>query len=359
MARPNAIQLIMGLLERWFSDVAVPCSQKDRHSEASAILSMRRQRRPSSPSPQPSPQRRGGILASQLANRRPLEFARAVLGCSLSPRERIPRPFDALCGPEPQVGPLTPALSPSEGERGNRRQLSGKPRFRSRGQGEGEENARFVKRVRQRARSPHLHPWKREASVMIATCSGDAPAMLRRAFEGYSKGIRRGFEGASKGYWGFFSFSRHLIARGGRAVSGDASCWPCRGNKGASLAASLCCNDTRQISSENTSVWSEPFDCAGDPLRGPGSRRSASGEGVGSAQELSESWGFLCNAPLFLREGTVGGALPTRIKGSLSAEPLEVSYPAQAIGTNGQLEVRLLLQWSARRACSANGQSFA
>jgi ceramide glucosyltransferase len=48
--------------------------------------------------------------------------------------ERTPRPFDALCGLEPkgQNGPLTPALSPSEGERGNRRQFSGEPRFMGR-----------------------------------------------------------------------------------------------------------------------------------------------------------------------------------------------------------------------------------
>ncbi len=52
--------------------------------------------------------------------------------------------------------------------------------------------------------------------------------------------------------------------------------------------------------------------------------------------------------------GAAGGASPTRIKGGLSrGEPLEVSYPAQAIGTNGQLEVRLLLQWSARRGRAA------
>ena len=47
-------------------------------------------------------------------------------------RERSPRHSDALSVPEPQVRPLTPALSPSEGERGNRRQLSGEPRFRGR-----------------------------------------------------------------------------------------------------------------------------------------------------------------------------------------------------------------------------------
>jgi transcription-repair coupling factor len=52
----------------------------------------------------------------------------------LTPRERTPRPSDALCAPEPQGkgGPLTPALSPSEGERENRRQVSGEPRFMGR-----------------------------------------------------------------------------------------------------------------------------------------------------------------------------------------------------------------------------------
>jgi len=48
--------------------------------------------------------------------------------------ERTPRAFDALCGSElkGQNGPLTSALSPSEGERGNRRQFSGEPRFMGR-----------------------------------------------------------------------------------------------------------------------------------------------------------------------------------------------------------------------------------
>jgi carbon starvation protein len=46
--------------------------------------------------------------------------------------ERRPQHSDALCAPEPPVGPLTPALSPSEGERGNRRQLSGEPSFMGR-----------------------------------------------------------------------------------------------------------------------------------------------------------------------------------------------------------------------------------
>ena len=49
-------------------------------------------------------------------------------------RERTPRQIDALCGPEPEGkgGPLSPALSPSEGERGNTRQLSGESGFMGR-----------------------------------------------------------------------------------------------------------------------------------------------------------------------------------------------------------------------------------
>jgi hypothetical protein len=45
--------------------------------------------------------------------------------------ERRPQPFEAFPAPEPPAkdGPLTPTLSPSEGERGNRRQLSVGPRF--------------------------------------------------------------------------------------------------------------------------------------------------------------------------------------------------------------------------------------
>jgi nucleoside-diphosphate-sugar epimerase len=49
-------------------------------------------------------------------------------------RVGIPRPIDAICAPEApdKDGPLSPTLSPSEGERGNHRQLSGKPRFMGR-----------------------------------------------------------------------------------------------------------------------------------------------------------------------------------------------------------------------------------
>src|ERR1035441_7452343 len=56
---------------------------------------------------------------------------------SLSPPaergERTLRHFDVLCAPEPQDGPLTPALSPSEGERGNYGPSSSTPRFIGRG----------------------------------------------------------------------------------------------------------------------------------------------------------------------------------------------------------------------------------
>ena len=51
--------------------------------------------------------------------------------------ERTSRHPDALCAPEPQDGPITPALSPSEGERGNRRQISGEPTFMGRVEGRG------------------------------------------------------------------------------------------------------------------------------------------------------------------------------------------------------------------------------
>jgi hypothetical protein len=46
--------------------------------------------------------------------------------------------------------------------------------------------------------------------------------------------------------------------------------------------------------------------------------------------------------------GVAGGALPARVKGRLlPGQRLEVSYPTQTVGTNGHLDVRLLLQWSA------------
>ena len=52
--------------------------------------------------------------------------------------------------------------------------------------------------------------------------------------------------------------------------------------------------------------------------------------------------------PRFVFEGgTAGGALPAGIKGRLTrGEPVEVTYADQPIGTNGQLEVKLRLQWS-------------
>jgi hypothetical protein len=49
-----------------------------------------------------------------------------------------------------------------------------------------------------------------------------------------------------------------------------------------------------------------------------------------------------------LDAGVAGGALPAAVKGGFSrGQRVEVSYPPQAVGTNGQLNVRLLLEWSA------------
>ena len=46
--------------------------------------------------------------------------------------------------------------------------------------------------------------------------------------------------------------------------------------------------------------------------------------------------------------GTVGGALPSSIKGGLAkGEVLEGLYAPQAVGSNGQLEVRLRVEWAA------------
>ena len=50
--------------------------------------------------------------------------------------------------PRGQYGPLSPTLSPSEGERGNPRQLSGEPRFRG----------------------------KRSITLLVAVVRGDHPA---------------------------------------------------------------------------------------------------------------------------------------------------------------------------------------
>ena len=52
--------------------------------------------------------------------------------------------------------------------------------------------------------------------------------------------------------------------------------------------------------------------------------------------------------PRFVFDGAiVGGTLPAAIEGRLArGEHIEVSYPAQACGTNGELEVRLLMDWS-------------
>ena len=52
--------------------------------------------------------------------------------------------------------------------------------------------------------------------------------------------------------------------------------------------------------------------------------------------------------PRFVFDGAiVGGTLPAAIEGRLArGEHIEVSYPAQACGTNGELEVMLLMDWS-------------
>ena len=57
--------------------------------------------------------------------------------------------------------------------------------------------------------------------------------------------------------------------------------------------------------------------------------------------------------------GTAGGAWPARIKGGLArGELLEVSYPIQAIGTNGQLKVKLCLQWSVKEGVLRKWSEF-
>jgi hypothetical protein len=84
--------------------------------------------------------------------------------------ERTPRHSDALCAPEPQDGPLTPALSPSEGERENRRQLCGKPRFMGRVGVRGNET---LDQERGSAK-PHAVPVSSSSSGVLGLHS-DAP----------------------------------------------------------------------------------------------------------------------------------------------------------------------------------------
>jgi len=71
-------------------------------------------------------------------------------------RRDPPRPSDAPCVPEPQIGPLTPALSPSEGERENRRQLSGETRFRGRSRRRYSKYHRAGRPVDSQPRTPAL-----------------------------------------------------------------------------------------------------------------------------------------------------------------------------------------------------------
>ena len=60
------------------------------------------------------------------------QWARGSLSPPLEERvgQRGPRHSDAFCAPESQVGPLTPTLSPSEGEREKHRQFSGESGFK-------------------------------------------------------------------------------------------------------------------------------------------------------------------------------------------------------------------------------------
>ena len=83
------------------------------------------------------------------------------------------------------------------------------------------------------------------------------------------------------------------------------------------------------------------------PVAGANVPRVAGRDVLLESDKGAVSISLLCPSFVF-ESGTVGGAAPLSIKGSLArGEPLEVSYPVQAMGTNGQLEVRLLLQWSA------------
>ena len=83
------------------------------------------------------------------------------------------------------------------------------------------------------------------------------------------------------------------------------------------------------------------------PVAGANVPRVAGRDVLLESDKGAVSISLLCPSFVF-ESGTVGGAAPLSIKGRLArGEPLEVSYPVQAMGTNGQLEVRLLLQWSA------------
>src|ERR1017187_8285055 len=91
----------------------------------------------SATAPQPRPPQpiraRRMVLSSAAWTQGMLTPASAEVAATALPRarnarrERTGQSFDARCTPEGRGAPLTPALSPSEGERGNRRQLSDKP----------------------------------------------------------------------------------------------------------------------------------------------------------------------------------------------------------------------------------------
>ena len=74
----------------------------------------------------------------------PPEWSGCLFPLTPAPEERTPRPFDVLCALESpsKDGLLTPAFSPYEGERGNRRQVSGESPFMEMGQrGQSVENS--------------------------------------------------------------------------------------------------------------------------------------------------------------------------------------------------------------------------
>ena len=83
------------------------------------------------------------------------------------------------------------------------------------------------------------------------------------------------------------------------------------------------------------------------PVAGANVPRVAGPDVLLESDRAAVSISLLC--PTFVFEvGTVGGAAPLSFNGSLArGKGIEVSYPTQAIGTNGQLDVRLRLAWSA------------
>src|ERR1035437_3803959 len=119
--------------------------------------------------------------------------------------------------PQGQYGPLSPTLSPSEGERGNRRQVAGEPRFRGREKprrapchsliqrqwGWGEGHKRDGRRRQQRlpgvtASSPHPSPPKEEREIESSVGGSvkmrprEKPRAQRRVGQERNDVLRRG-----------------------------------------------------------------------------------------------------------------------------------------------------------------------